>query len=159
MLTQKELKSMLDYNEKTGKFVWKIAKKGLEKGSLAGNIRPDKYRRIAINNKIYYEHRLVWLYVHGTFPTHCIDHINRNPSDNRICNLRLATQKQNLENQSLNRKNTSGFKGVSFMKTRNKYRASLTHNSKTYHLGIFKTAEEASIAYKNAANTLYTHAT
>jgi hypothetical protein len=150
---------MLHYDETIGRFLWIIPRKGTEKDSFAGNERPDKYRRIIINGRAYYEHRLAWLYVHGEFPKYCIDHINRNPSDNRICNLRLATQKQNLENQSMNRKNTSGFTGVSWTKSRNRYRATITHNKKQYHLGFFLNAEDASKAYKKAAKEIFTHST
>jgi hypothetical protein len=159
MLLKEKLRSILDYNQDTGVFVWRIAKRGLSKGSIAGNTRPDQYRRIVIDGKCYYAHRLAWMHVYGYFPKNQIDHINRNPNDNRITNLRLATQKQNLENTSKSQKNTSGFKGVSWIKKTGKFRAFITHNQKYHHLGVFDTAIEAKNAYAKAAQKIFTHAT
>lgn len=159
MLNQEKLKSVLNYDQESGVFVWKVAKKGLAKGTIAGNTRPDQYKRIVIDGKCYYAHRLAWMYVYGSFPKHQIDHINRNPNDNRILNLRLATQKQNLENTSKSQKNTSGFKGVSWMKRTGKFRAFITHNQKYHHLGVFDTAIEAKNAYTQATQRFFTHAT
>ena len=85
-------------------------------------------------------------------PKVTVDHVNRDRLDNRKCNLRICTKSENLYNQPMHKNNKSGYKGVYFIKDRLKtpWRAQIVANKKRYVLGRFKTAEEASIAYKNA---------
>jgi hypothetical protein len=84
---------------------------------------------------------------------HC-DHINHNPSDNRICNLRELNNQENTQHSQLSKNNTSGFKGVSWNKRDKRYEAKIMLNSKTIHLGNFKTSEQAYEAYKKKAQEL-----
>lgn len=81
------------------------------------------------------------------------DHINRNKLDNRRENLRYATPSQNRMNRVIQPNNTSGYKGVSFNIANGKYRAYIGKPQK--HLGFFKTAEEAALAYNKKAKKLY----
>ena len=69
-LTQEELKRLLNYDPKTGIFVWKIYRNYNAKiGDIAGNTNATTgYINIKINNKSYSAHRLAWLYVYGYFP-------------------------------------------------------------------------------------------
>jgi len=80
-----------------------------------------------------------------------VDHINTNPLDNRRDNLRIATTQQNCKNKNKYKNNTSGFKGVSFHKKAQKYRARIQIDGKNTPLGYFATAEGAHEAYKQAA--------
>ena len=80
-----------------------------------------------------------------------VDHRNGNRIDNRRENLRVATQSQNNANQKISARNTSGFKGVSFQKQHQKYRAQIVLNQKQKHLGYFQTAAQAASAYDTAA--------
>lgn len=80
-----------------------------------------------------------------------IDHVNCNGLDNRKENLRYATSQQNKRNREKGKNNTSGFKGVSFRKDRNKWRAHITIDYKYRHLGHYDTAIEAAVAYNQAA--------
>lgn len=80
-----------------------------------------------------------------------VDHINQNGLDNRRFNLRECTMSQNGMNRSAPANNTSGYKGVSFRKNRNKYRAYITLNGQQYCLGHFNSAKEAAKAYNQAA--------
>ena len=85
-----------------------------------------------------------------------IDHIDNNPSNNNVKNLRWATSKDNLANQGKRENNKSGFKGVSLTnKPTNKYRAQININGKLKHLGYFKTAEEASQVYEAKAREIH----
>jgi len=70
-----------------------------------------------------------------------VDHINVNPLDNRRENLRIATHKQNMSNTNKYKTNTAGFKGVSFHKQNQKFRATIRIDGKYKHLGLFATAE------------------
>ncbi|MEG9430762.1 HNH endonuclease [Terriglobus sp. ADX1] len=81
----------------------------------------------------------------------CIDHINRDPLDNRLGNLRGCTFQQNSANRSLNRNNTSGAKGVFKVAGYNRWRACIRVAKRTHHLGYFPSAEEAAAAYDRAA--------
>ena len=84
-----------------------------------------------------------------------IDHIDNNPSNNNVKNLRWATCKDNGYNRGKNKNNKSGYKGVSFYKPLKKYQAKIRINNKLKHLGYFKTAEEASKAYEAKAEELH----
>lgn len=92
-----------------------------------------------------YAHRVAWAIYHGEWPE-VIDHINGDPADNRIDNLRSTTQHENAKNQKKRFTNSSGITGVRFYAPRGKWTASITHNRKDHHLGYFKTAEEAAQA-------------
>ncbi len=140
-LSQEFIKSILDYNAETGEWFWKTKLK-------AGGVCPLGYGRIKINKKSYKAHRLAWLYVHGEFPKDFIDHINGDRLDNRLCNLRLATNAENQENRVKPCcTNNAGFLGVNFNKHAGKFAARIQVNGKRIHVGYFDTPEEASSAY------------
>lgn len=83
-----------------------------------------------------------------------IDHINGNKLDNRVSNLRICSCSQNLANRGPQRNNTSGYKGVIYDKSRNKWRAEIRVQSKRMYLGRYETVEEAAVAY-NVASEKY----
>jgi len=152
-LTQLELKKYLSYNKETGTFIWigKPRKSNAKIGSVAGCFdKHSGYRSIGVVNSFYFEHRLAWLYVYGYFPSQ-IDHINHNRSDNRIINLREANQKENCRNQSIPTNNTSGVIGVSRIKSRNKWQATIYDGRKNINLGMFDLFEDA-VSAREAAN-------
>jgi AP2 domain/HNH endonuclease len=76
-----------------------------------------------------------------------LDHVNGSRSDNRWCNLREATHSQNRANAQMRTDNTSGFKGVTWLKQTGKWRARIEVNGKRIHLGEYDTRERAFIAY------------
>lgn len=154
MLTHGRLLELLTYNPVTGHFHWRVSRKNVAAGSRAG-FADHKYRRISIDRKQYYEHRLAWFYIHGSWPSDKIDHRNPAFSDNRAANLRCATQTQNLINARRRSDNTSGYKGVSFFKPVKLWRARIYINKKEVSLGYFKTAHEAHLAYTAAAKLHY----
>ena len=78
-----------------------------------------------------------------------VDHRSHDGLDNTHCNLRLATNKQNTQNSRLSKNNTSGYKGVS--RFRSKWQAGIKVNYRRIHIGHFDTAEEAALAYNDAA--------
>lgn len=97
------------------------------------------------------EHRVAWYFHYGVWPARFVDHINGNRSDNRIVNLRLATPSENLQNRGKPKNNTSGFKGVSWNRPRQKWQATIRYNGRNKNLGGFATREEAAAAYNKAA--------
>jgi hypothetical protein len=84
-----------------------------------------------------------------------IDHADHNGLNNRKSNIRVCSQSQNCMNKKVQSNNTSGYRGVSFHKTKNKYQATIMVNRKQVYLGTFNTALEASEAYQIAAKKLF----
>lgn len=72
-----------------------------------------------------------------------IDHISRDVMDNRVSNLRVCSTSNNLQNMLISKKNTSGYKGVSFDKHAQKYTSYINYNRKKYHIGCFDSCIEA----------------
>lgn len=114
--------------------------------------KPDHhgYGQVSIDGKKYKTHRLIWLMVHGSFPEHEIDHIDRDKMNNRIRNLRSVTAAENKHNTGLRRNNSSGYLGVSYHRQTNNYRAQIHVKGKSITLGYFDTAEEAFLTYQLA---------
>ena len=157
--TLARVKEALSYNEETGVFTWRKLHKGLKASSnlVAGTKHNAGYVTINIDRKLILAHRLAWFYVHGEWPPHFVDHINRVRNDNRIANLRLANKKQNMENQNLRCNNTSGHKGVDWDRARSKWRVQIRHNGKGHCIGRFSRLEDAILARQQAEHKFFTH--
>ena len=155
-LTQKRLKSLLRYEPKTGWFYWSDRRNGRVKlGQRAGFFNAGlRYRMITVDLHDHFEHRLVWLWVHGRWPLHQIDHINRDRVDNRLCNLRDVPPLINARNRSLPKNNTSGVMGVSFSKSRDAWVAYIGWRPRI-QLGTFKNKEDAIAARQAAEGRLW----
>jgi hypothetical protein len=154
MLDQATLKKYLQYDPETGVFTHIKSRRGVRMGDVVGTLRSDGYLRMALNGKHYYAHRLAWFYIHGVFLKE-MDHINGIRNDNRLCNLRESTAQQNTWNRTKRSDNTSGYKGVWFKKSTNKWTSQIMDIDKRKHLGYFKTPEEAHHAYQQAAKQLH----
>ena len=118
------------------------------------------YKRIGLfingKQKMFLIHRLVGLaFLENPDNKAMIDHIDNNPGNNNVKNLRWATNQDNQYNLGINKNNKSGYKGVSFHKQHNKYQARISINGKKKHLGLFETAEEASICYEAKAKEIH----
>lgn len=153
-ITQQQLKEVLDYNERTGEFTWKVtlSNRG-KKGNIAGYKNTQGYWYIRIHGDKYLAHRLAWLYVHGDWPKNEIDHINHDRADNRLCNLRPVTRKENCRNSGLRSNNTSGKTGVSRLKANGKWKSTIQDR----YLGTFDDFEHAVIAREAAEKALGYH--
>lgn len=156
MLTRKELKKLLKYNQSTGIFIWRQSRKGTKKTDVVGCKQKNGYLQIRVNSKLYKAHRLVWLYVYGYFPKNQIDHINHNKVDNRINNLREVTSQENHKNRKINKNNKSGFNGVYWDNKRNKWIAIVQANKKRNYLGHFTNKNDA-IKVRKKANIEYNY--
>lgn len=102
----------LTYDPITGFFHWSVTRAPrCRYGARAGSLNRYGYLEIKVHGRRYMAHRLVWLLKYGLTPAPEIDHINGNRADNRICNLRLATRKQNAANVRRHSDMASGLKG------------------------------------------------
>jgi len=152
ILTQKQLKSFLSYSSETGIFIWLPCRGAGKTGFAAGTPHTGGYINITVNKKRYYAHRLAWLYIHGVWPKHQIDHINHIRDDNRIENLREVTNQENHKNSSLRNDSASGITGVSWCNTREKWRSHISEGERFSHLGYFTDKFEAICSRKSAEN-------
>lgn len=138
-----ELPEWISYNATNGQFTWlKTSGKGYA-GAIAGTPQAKGYIAISIRGRQFLAHRLAWLFVHGDLPTKQIDHINGVKTDNRIANLRLATNMQNHANRGAQRNSTSGVKGVYWFKPQQKWKAQIQVNGKAIVLGYFASKDAA----------------
>jgi hypothetical protein len=158
--SQERLHELFEYREDniSQPFLWKIRTAPCVKiGDTVGTV--DKtigYYLIRVNNKVYRLHRLVWIYHNGDIPDEMIvDHIDGDKTNNRIENLRIATQNENMQNSKIRSNNTSGVKGVSWNKQIKKWRARIRICGKEFHVGYFHTKEEAEAAVIAARNNLH----
>lgn len=114
----------------------------------AGSVHTDNTGRkcihVSINNRKYKGHRVCWELVNGPIPPGMtIDHIDHNPLNNRISNLRLANQTEQKRNMPISKRNSSGVVGVCWNKKAKKWLAKIGVNGKIIELGASKKIEDA----------------
>jgi HNH endonuclease len=141
-LTQECLKRHFGYDPATGHMVRIKSVQGAPSGQLPYP-HSNGYLRIRFAGGMQLVHRLAWLYVHGEMPPEQIDHIDGNRSNNRIENLRLATNAQNSQNNHV-------AKGVSFYKPTGVWRCRLNKAKQCIVNSYHKTYDEARSAYLEA---------
>ena len=143
-LTLEKLFFYLDYVD--GNFYWKNPTSvRVKKGELA-QVEGNRYFHVSINKKRYMLHKLVFFIHHGYVPK-IVDHVDGNPSNNKIENLREADKYQNNWNAKVRKHSRTGLKGVTFHPQSGKYRARIRCINKIYSLGLFATKEDAHQAY------------
>lgn len=151
-ITQSELRRLFTYRD--GHLYWNVARQAIQIGHRAGVQRKDSgYRVITIDQRPHPAHRLIYLYHHGRMPTY-IDHIDRDPRNNRIKNLRAADSHQNQYNSKLQAKNTSGASNVCWHKTKRRWMVTLNAGGKRVFVGYFA-EKTAAVKAATAARTLH----
>ena len=155
-LTAEELRSCLCYDPETGLFWW-IKSRGsrTDPTKPAGTINGKGYRYIGIEGKLYRANRLAVLYMTGSWPESQVDHIDMTKSNDAWENLRCASSSQNRGNMRAFKNNGTGIKGVHWKPRNKKYCARITVEKKELWLGLFKTSEEAALAYNKKAVELF----
>lgn len=154
-LSLDELKRRLSYNPETGVFLVKLPRGGRRAGTVAGGLRTLGYRTVNLLGFHYKEHRLAWFYVHGTWPSSQLDHVNGVRSDNRLSNLRECSQAENSQNHGTSRASKTGVTGVRFLPRDSVYHASITVAGKAHHLGSFNELSAATSARVEAKSQLH----
>jgi hypothetical protein len=156
------LHACFDYYPKAGDLVWKVRPREhfgrtgewtrwnvMFAGRQAGTINSRGYLVVLIKSRSYLVHRIVWKISTGKDVLSEIDHEDRNRTNNRWSNLRLATSEEQRMNEGLRSNNKSGRRGV-FGRV-GRWRSQIRRR----HLGYFATVEEASAAYEAAARKLH----
>ena len=160
LLTAETARELLDYDPETGLFTWKerplkyFRTEGYQRrwndryvGQPAFTTKTTGgYLQGYIFDKKWFAHRVAWLITHGDWPTHEIDHRDRDPSNNKLKNLRDVFASVNVINRGMNKNNTTGVVGV--YRKRKKYMASIYRNGATHRTGPFETLQEAANARK-----------
>lgn len=160
-MTDKQRRMLMDelsYDPITGLFHWRKSGRGRSKreGEVAGCPHSNGYLRIKVCGTQYLAHRLAWLFVHGAWPVHEVDHVNRDRADNRLANLRAATVSENRRNTvGIPSRRQSKFKGVSLGKGYRRWSARIFVGGVLHKIGLFDTEAEAAEAYREAAARLH----
>jgi len=146
-------RELFDYRD--GKLYWRVSLGSRIIGQEAGCLRPTGYFVVRYDYKLKLLHRVIWAYHYGEIEEGVlVDHINRDPLDNRVENLRLCNQRQNSGNAKVKSNNKLGVKGVHLHKN-GRFVAGIHKQGKSYYLGLFDTAEEAHAAYLKAAEETF----
>jgi len=150
LITWEMAADLYRYNVDTGDITFL---RGFKAGKLAEDKSGDGYRRVRINGRNFYAHRVAWLLANREWPDGVIDHRDGNRSNNALSNLRVATTQLNMANSKVGARNKTGFKGVS--KRNGKFHAIIHKDRKQLRLGSYQTEHEAAAAYKEAAVRLF----
>jgi len=148
-LTAARARELFFYDPLTGKMTWRVSLNArAPAGAQAGTLGHNGRLRVTISGRRYLVHRVAWLMTFGHWPDDEVDHKNLIPSDNRLCNLRVATHSQNNANKSPSRDLP---KGVSFEPRTGRWRSRIRVARKEIALGHFDTMTAAHEAYARAA--------
>ena len=171
-MTPEYLRKVLKYDPETGNMFWlprtpdlmkanaKYSKERVcatfnavyaGKPAFTATMR-DGHKYGNINRKSFLAHRVAWAIHYGEWPQNTIDHINGNSADNRLANLRSATQQQNCCNRRNPMPLESGIRGARWDKKCRRWFSVITSKGKQHFLGYYETAEQAHKAYIDAAN-------
>ncbi len=161
-MTDKNLPSIeylhkrLRYEPETGKLFWRDCEETHRSGRASANKEAftsktkHGYLHGSIDKKKLYSHRVAWAIYYGDWPREQVDHISGDRSDNRICNLREVSNKENAKNRALMPNNKSGVCGVYWCKANRNWTASIKINGKNKHLGSFSSIHDAKDAREAA---------
>lgn len=156
------LRQLIDYDPSTGRMTWRLRdlrhfdrpqrcnfwnSRFAGKPALACRMRAGHLQGYVVG-QMCLAHRVAYALQHNFDPPFEIDHINGDPSDNSADNLRPSDPSTNNRNLAKPKNNTSGCVGVYFQPAR--WRAVITVDDKSIHLGYFDTFEEAVAARKQA---------
>ena len=162
------VRQCLTYDPKTGELRWRkrplshfpdrvTAQKWNTRwaGKIAGKNHARGYWMLTIDYQGHLAHRVAWLLAYGEPVPHMLDHIDGNRQNNRIANLRAATQSENNWNSRLRKNNLVGVKGIRRVPRSGKFSAEIWHHGRSHVIGYFVTLEEAMAARREAAERLH----
>lgn len=146
----------ISYDPDSGRFTWTTARRGCSAGAAAGCLTRAGYVVVKLGRKAVRAHRLAWFLSYGEWPDGEIDHINGNPSDNRLANLRVVDRAGNSQNRrKAHRDSSHGLLGAAWNRQHKRWQAKIMANGKRHHFGYFDTAEAAHAAHMAAKQRLH----
>lgn len=155
-VTSQRLRELFEYRD--GSLYWKHrhgGKNNRPAGAKAGTpLGKKNHLRVCVDRRFYYVHRLVWMMHYGE-PPEMIDHIDGDPLNNRIENLRPVTTSDNMRNSKLNKRNKSGIKGVHRCSKTGKWKGEVYANGQPYRVGPFESLEECGNTVKELRAQLH----
>lgn len=163
-ITPAALRLRIHYNPDTGEMVWLPKAITIEEGCRVTNWWNSRYagkpalnsadrngyKRGSINGDLVLAHRAAWALMYGRWPTISLDHIDGDPSNNRISNLREVGQSGNAKNSRRRNGTVTGVTGVYWHRSAQKYWATITVDGSYRYLGLFSDFNEAVAARRNA---------
>jgi hypothetical protein len=150
-MTPDEVRDQFCYTPTTGVVIYRKKRSKVFAGQPAGCINSNGY--IIVGRRRILAHRIAWCLHYGDWPNGIIDHVDRNRTNNRIENLRIASRAQNMHNAGAPANNTTGARGVS--RFGRKFMARIGHNGSMIYLGLFDTAKAAEDARISAEAALW----
>ena len=159
ILTQEHLKELFNYDPGTGNLVRLVrTSSNANIGDIVGYKNTNGHLQVRINGKYLLVHRVIWLYMNGSWPLCQIDHVNGVRTDNRLKNLREVSSAENSQNRrNAHSNNITGLLGVS--PHGKNYQTAILANGKRKYIGTFKTPELAHEAYLKAKRELHSSCT
>ena len=154
-LTAEAAREIVDYDPQTGFFVWKKTTASHYAGVRAGGLNERGYEIIHFDGYQVYGHHLAWLLMKGEWPENILAHRDEVNGNNQWSNIVLTSPSKNKHTTRLMKSNTSGFRGVSWHKRDQRWRASIRHLKVQIDIGRFDTAEQAAAAYQREASRLF----
>lgn len=151
-LTLDRVRELFMYRD--GKLYWRVSHRRVTAGEEAGCITHSGYRRVRLEGKSYYAHRIVYALHHGAVPTH-IDHIDGNRSNNQIENLRAANASENRYNSKRPHHDSTGVKGVFLNRATGNWRVCITINKVRKCFGTYNNLELAELVATEARNKFH----
>ena len=153
MITQAQVQHLFDY--KDGELFWKNpTHPTMKQGDEAGSLNSKGYKKVNIEGKSYLTHRVIFLFHNGYLPE-IVDHVDGDPLNNDIENLRGATKSQNQFNSKMRKNNTSGHKGVKWHKATQKWYGTVRKNGKNYNTTVTEDIQEAIMAVEKLREQLH----
>lgn len=153
-ITATEARERLAYDPATGVLRWKHDRSNMRAGSVAGSPTSTGHRAVGWGGRKLFEHRLIWLIVHGEWPAEYIDHIDGNRSNKCLTNLRQVSNAENTRNRK--GRGRSGYKGVHYHGKPNRrhpgkcWRVAITVSGREMLLGSYECKEEAAAVARAA---------
>ncbi|MDE4303615.1 HNH endonuclease signature motif containing protein [Phaeobacter gallaeciensis] len=164
-ITPEVLRELLDYDPSTGVLTWKHRDRKWFRTDRSWKIWNTKHagqraftRKADANVRYtatvlghgFSSPRIAWAVHFGEWPKEQMDHINGDPSDNRICNLRDVSAVENNRNAARRSDNTSGVTGVSWDAVNNRWKVTISVNKRNLWVGDFARKSDAIEARKAA---------
>ncbi len=148
-----DLAEWVSYNPVSGLMRWKQSpNQRIKIGALVGGISDQGYLRFKLDGVEYRVSRAAWAITYGYWPNLLVEHQDGDKLNNRLGNLRLSTEQENMRNAKARH---DGLKGTTYRTDRDGWVASIRVDNKSTYLGTYGTEEQAHAAYCKEALRLF----